>query len=258
MENLKNKRLGLEKKNNQGCVMKIVEYNSAKDLIVEFQDEHKFKVRGRFAHFQDGGIRNPYFKSVYGVGFTGNITTKRNGQDSKEYKTWHGMLERCFDEKYKIRYSTYKNVTCCDEWLCFENFYKWLHEQENFEKWLNREGWNLDKDILIKGNKIYSPETCTLVSEAINSLFIRRDEYRGEYPIGVHFHKAKNKFISQCAKNSKLINLGEYETSEEAFYAYKQYKENLIKEIANEEFKKGNITEKCYNAMMAYEVEITD
>ena len=145
--------------------------------------------------------------------------------------------------------------------MSYENFYEWLHKQENFNEWYNGDGWAVDKDILVKGNKVYSPETCCLVPQNVNVLFVTQKNNRGNLPIGVYYHKNQNKYIAQYnnkyLKNSQTY-LGSYDNSLEAFMEYKIYKENLIKTIAQKEYEKGNITQKCYEAMMRYEVEITD
>ncbi len=256
-------RLGEEKLNYQGCLMKIVEYNNTLNIIVEFQDEYKARVHTCYAQFRSGSIKNPYCISVYSHGIVGDkCPASINGKSIKEYKAWNDMLRRCYGnikgEKHKRNYG---DVTCCKEWFFYENFYEWLHKQENFNKWLNGERWNLDKDILVKGNKIYSPETCCLVPSNVNNLFTKRNIARGSLPIGVHKNKNKNnKYVAQCQNPfiHKYIVIGEYKTSEEAFQNYKIYKEDIIKQVAQNEYDKGNITKQCYDAMMNYEVEITD
>lgn len=252
-------RLGLTTTNNQGCLMKIVEYNNCDNIIVEFQDKHKATVHTKYGHFISGGVKNPYYPNVYGVGATGDkYPTNFNGKKIKEHNTWNGMLTRCFDDKTKEKYPTYKNVVCCKEWLLYDNFYEWVHNQSNLNKWLNGDRWALDKDILIKGNNIYSPETCCLVPQYINNLFAVQNSKRGCLPIGVS--KSKNKFLARCYNpiTNKRERLGLYLTPEDAFLAYKRYKENLVKQVAQIEFDKDNITSSCYDAMMKYEVEITD
>lgn len=252
-------RIGEERLNNQGCLMKIVKYNDAHDIVVEFQDEYNTKVHTSYRWFLDGGVKNPYYPSVLGVGIIGTKYPRSiNCKNVKEYEAWRSMLERCFNKKTKEKYPTYKDVTCCKEWLNFENFYEWLHSQKNFDKWLNNKNWCLDKDIIIKNNKIYSPDTCCLVPQNINKLFVRKNLKR-EFPIGIK--KENNKFSAKC--QNPFIGKAEYicmkDTKEEAFYfGYKPYKEAIIKKIAKEEYDKGNITKQCYNAMMNYEVEITD
>lgn len=255
----KESKIGLIATNNQGCLMKIVEYNNFHDITIEFQDVYKAKIHTNCTHFFKGDIRNPYFASVLGVGMIGNkYPAKVNGKDLKEYKAWHRMLERCYDKSIKRKRASYKNVTCCDDWLLYENFYEWLHEQENFDRWYNGRLWAIDKDILIKGNKIYSPETCCLVPLNVNNLFVKAGSNRGSTPIGVH--KQKGIYLALCNNplTKKQEYLGAYSTPEDAFLAYKTYKEDLIKQIAELEYSQGNITKQCYEAMMSYEVKITD
>lgn len=252
-------RIGEQNSNNQGCLMKIIVYNDANDMIVEFQDEHKAKVHTNYKSFKKGNVRNPFAISVFNVGIVGEkYPTKINRKHIKEYIAWSGMLERCFDKKYKEKRPTYKDVICCNEWLLFENFYEWLHNQENFDKWYNGERWHLDKDILAKGNKIYSPETCVLVPVNVNCLFAKNNTIRNNLPIGVRV--SGNKFCAYCQNpfTNKCEYIGTYLTPEEAFQAYKIYKEDIIKRVAQEEYDKGNISKECYEAMMNYKVEITD
>lgn len=252
------KRLGEENVNHQGCLMKIVEYNRVDDILVEFQDEYKGVVHTQYKSFVRGNVKNPYYPMMLGVGMLGSkYPSKINDITTKEYQAWKGMIYRCFDTQTKNRNLAYMDAICCKEWLCFENFYEWLHSQENFDKW-NDDKWTIDKDILVKGNKIYSPETCCLVPNNVNALFINKSNYRGDLPIGVK--RSHKSFIARCSNpiTGNREYLGSYSTPSHAFLAYKKYKEDLIEQIAQIEYDKGNITKKCYNAMMGYEVEITD
>lgn len=255
-----NERLGLERLNYQGCPMRIIEYIDNHNIIVEFQDEHKAKVHTNYDCFAMGETKNPYYPSVCGIGITGNkYPTRINNKRLKEYAVWTDMIKRCFDNKSRKNFSTYKDVTCCEDWLLYENFYEWLHKQDNFDKWLNGNRWAIDKDILIKGNKVYSPDTCCLVPNNVNSLFVKNDADRGDLPIGVH--KFRDKYCARCRnslKNNINEHIGVYSTVEQTFDAYKIFKENIIKCMAQIEYDNGNITKECYDAMMNYKVEITD
>ena len=260
-QKIKEERLGTTRLNKHNEEMKVIEYNSNADITVEFQDEYKTHVHTAWDNFVKGGVRNPYRKSIFGVGVIGEkYPISINSTFLKEYKTWAGILQRCFDSKKKIELPTYKEATICDEWLLYENFYEWLHNQENFDKWLNGDKWNIDKDIIVKGNKLYSPETCCLVPGYVNIIFTKRNNYRGDYPIGVYKPKNSNKYKARChvGTGEKDRTIGYFNTCEEAFNAYKNVKEKYIKEVAQEEYKLGNITKACYEAMMKYEVEITD
>jgi hypothetical protein len=260
MKSEKDNRLGEERLNFQGCLMRIVEYNRCTNIVVEFQDKYNARVHTDYSCFTSGRVKNPYYPSVYGVGITGNKYTVSLGDRvcTKEYITWNRMLSRCFDDKYKTMEPAYKDVTCCEEWLMFDNFWEWIHSQPNYDKWLNEEDWALDKDILLKGNKVYSSKFCCLVPRTINSILIKRDRDRGNLPIGVTKHG--DRFRARCENPilGKRKHIGVFDTAEEAFNAYKQYKENVIKQVAQIEFDSGNITKECYNALMKYEVEITD
>lgn len=252
-------RLFEENLSNEGYLMKIVQYNHCKDIVVEFQDEYKARVHTSYRWFTLGTIKNPYHPSVYGVGIVGNkYQTFINKKQTKEYLSWRRVLGRCFDENFKEQNQTYQNAICCKEWLYFENFYDWLHSQENFDKWLNGSQWAIDKDILIKGNKIYSPETCCLVPKNVNGLFVKCDALRNSLPIGVVKHGSG--YLVSCKNpfTSKHEYFGTHPTEEIAFNKYKKVKENFIKQVAEEELANGNIIKECYEAMMKYQVEITD
>ena len=255
---------------NEGCVMKIVEYNNALDIIVEFQDEHKYRLHTNYQAFKKGECKNPFYPSAHGHGYLGidkkgNVPKTKEFKDGKtvhtwEYNKWQSMLKRCFDNKYKEKKPTYKDITCCNRWLCFANFLEDFEILKQEYSWNEDEKLNLDKDILHKGNKIYSLENCVLVPDYINSLFIKNDAVRGQYPIGVCYRKGAKKYQAQCNINGKQISLGLYNTIEEAFNAYKIAKENEIKRIANECVSKGYITQesRLYNAMMGYQIGIDD
>ena len=255
---------------NEGCVMKIVEYNNNYDVIIEFQDEHKYRVHTQYSNFKNGQCKNPFFASVFGHGYygvdkNGNVPKTKEFKDGKlcstwEYNKWMNMLKRCFDNKYKEKRPTYKDTACCERWLYFANFLEDFEILKQEYSWNENEKLNLDKDILHKGNKLYSLENCVLVPDYINSLFIKRDAKRGEYPIGVCYNKGAKKYQAFCSINGKQISLGLYNTPEEAFNAYKQAKENEIKRIVNDCVSKGFMTKdsRLYKAMISYQIEIDD
>lgn len=263
-EKQKQERLGEEKPNNQGSIMKIIEYRNSNDIDIEFLDDFHYRVYGtRYRYFTIGNIKNPYYPTVCGVGITGvRYPVRINGIPTKEYNTWHHMIQRCFDKNMQEKSPTYKDVTCCKEWLLFENFYDWLHSQENFNEWYMGDSsmWALDKDILVKGNKTYSPETCCLVPQNVNTMFVKNNANRGELPIGVCKDKNTGKYASMCMNpiTGKSEWFGRHDTPLKSFYKYKLGKENIIKQVAQIEYDNGNIAEKCYRAMINYEVDIND
>lgn len=255
-------RTGEENINNFGSEMVIVEYRNARDIDVYFT-EHDYIFKGAaYKSFKKGEIRCPYEKRIYGKGCLGEGKHKvydENGKHTKSYRAWHHMMRRCYDPKYHEKHYTYINCTVSKEWLNFQNFGDWF--DDNYYE-IEGEQICLDKDILIKGNKIYSSETCIFVPNNINVLFIKRDKCRGEYPIGVYYNKRDKNFVTNCSiydykeNKRKTKNLGYYDTPQKAFEVYKQFKENYIKEAAD--YYKDKIPKKLYDAMYKYEVDIND
>ena len=245
-------RVGEKNYNSFGSEMIIIKHINASNIDVYFPKYNYVAKNKQYSKFKKGNIGCPYEPNIYG-GYLGEgeYKCKINGNVTKCYKTWYSMLRRCYDNKNQK--PTYIDCTVCEEWYNFQNFAKWY--EENYYE-IPNEKMHLDKDILFKGNKIYSPQTCIFAPQRINDLFVKSDKARGKYPIGVYYYKPTNKFKVQCNINSKRIGLGYYNNIEEAFSVYKEFKENYIKEIADEY--KNIIPIELYNAMYNYEVEITD
>jgi hypothetical protein len=237
-----------------GTPMKIIKYNSYADIIVEFQDDYRYTTNATYTSFKKSKIRNPYDKEYYGVGFLGRAYCKNEKYvDSLSFKTWSWILQRCYSEIALKRRPTYDGCSVCEDWLEYYNFKLWF--DENYYN-IPNEVMEIDKDILCKGNKVYSPSTCVFLPHCINSVFCKTDAKRGEFPIGVSYHKRVQKFSSTCVINNKQVHLGYYNTTKEAFYAYKKFKERYIKEIADKY--KIYIPKVLYDALYNYKVEITD
>jgi len=245
-EELKNLRLGEINKNKFGTLMKIIEYINSQKITIEFQDDNKYKVKTRYANFKNGAIANPFDKVICGVGYIGEW----GKSNTKSYNHWIHMINRCYDTK---EYLSYKDCEVCKEWHNFQNFNNWY--KENYYE-ITNEKMCLDKDILVKGNRLYSPETCVFVPEKINLLFVGSKKNRGIYPVGVRKTKNQKKYYASFSKNCKSIFLNTCVNPIEAFYIHKIKREEYIKEIA-EQYKQY-IPEKLYNTMINYEVEITD
>lgn len=252
-------RVGEKRLMNDGKEAEIIKYNGVRNIVVRFL-ETKEEVICQYSNFKNGRVKSHFTPTVYGVGIVGgDKITDDNGKIKREYNTWQHMLKRCYSDEFKKKRKTYKDCTVCDEWLYYPSFKKWYNE--NYYE-VNNEKMCLDKDILNKGNKIYSPETCVFVPERINTLFIKKNANRGGCPIGVSWHKRDKKYISRCnvldlkRKLVTIKHLGYYNTPEEAFNAYKIAKEDNIKQVAD--YYKDQIPQKLYEAMYRYEVEVTD
>ena len=194
-------------------------------------------------------------KLVFGVGFNDKTRpAKVDGKKVKEYALWQSMLRRCFIEKEQTRYPTYKGCNVSDNFLNYAYFYDWCQGQIGFGKVDDKgRSWCLDKDLLFVDNKTYSETACVFVPNEINVFFTDRGKARGEYPLGVYFNKASGKFKAQCTVNGKIKHLGYFNTPEEAFTAYKPFKDALCKQLALKW--QSEIDERLFNAMMNWSVK---
>lgn len=254
-------RIGERNINNFGSEMIIVEYRTNKDIDVYFPKYDWTFMGATYQSFKNGQIKCPYERTVYGVGYfgEGNYKASENRKHSRVYKTWNHILERCYSDKFQEKHPTYIGCEVSEEFHDFQNFGEW--DSENFYQ-IEGERMELDKDILVKHNKIYSPENCIYVPQTINLLFTKRQNDRGGNPIGVSYHKRDRIYQVNCnlinpkTGKSKGKYLGYYETQEKAFEIYKYYKERNIKQVAD--YFKGLIPEILYDALYNYEVEIDD
>ena len=149
--------------------MKIIRYGACDDIDVQFLDEHGYiYYHNVYTNFKKGQIKNPYDRNIFGVGYIGDgkYGTGDAVKRTKEEYVWRGMLERCYGDKYKDVHSAYYDkCIVCEEWHNFQNFAEWY--TQNFYQ-VGTERMHLDKDILVKGNKFYSPDTCLIVPQRIN------------------------------------------------------------------------------------------
>lgn len=192
-----------------------------------------------------------------GIYTKGKYKAKENSVHTKEYKLWFAMLARCYSEDYQKRQPTYIGCTVSENFKNFQFFAEWCNNQVGF----GLEGWQLDKDILVKGNKVYSEDTCCFVPKVVNNLFTLSGKARGLQPIGVHIDdtgRSRKLYKAACTsfETGKYKNLGRYSSALEAHLVYKEYKEAQVKLVAN--LWKDKIDIRVYNALMLYGVEITD
>lgn len=169
----------------------------------------------------------------------------------KKARLWNDMNTRCYNDKLHDRFPQYSD--CEVKFSSKEDFYKWV--DENYYT-IDGEIIDLDKDILVKGNKDYGRDTCIFAPHSINTLFLSNKKGRGKYPIGVSYDKDRNKYRADFSFNGNRIHLHRWNTPEEAFIEYKAYKEAFIKAVADRY--KDKIPQKLYDAMYAWKIEITD
>lgn len=230
--------------------MKVVGYRNNKDIDVLFNDGTLVKKCYYYA-FLNGEIKNNNTPIIYNIGFVGYgpYMTRIYGKQTLSYVIWKNLLNRCYRPDRQVKHISYVDCIIHSDWHNFQVFAEWF--DENYI-----EGFEIDKDILIKRNKIYGPETCCFVPSEINKLFTNRKSKRGKYFVGVTFHKKINKYMACININGIQKHLGYFFDEIEAFNAYKKAKENNVKVVANK-FKK-QITLKCYNALMNWTIDIND
>ena len=232
---------------------KILKYNGSKDVEIQFINTG-FETIATLGNIKNGKVKDLYLPSVYGVGIIGTkYPSEVNRVKTKEYVLWLNMFQRCYSTTLKKRNPTYEGCEVSNNFKYFEYFYEWCHKQIGF----NNEGWQLDKDLLIKGNKVYSEDFCVFIPSDINLLLTKSTASRGEYLIGVSWCKTNKAFKAQVSRSKgKSEYLGLFKTETEAYNAYKIAKESFVKEQANEW--KSQIDHRAYEALMNYTVEITD
>lgn len=236
--------------NRYGCEAEVIKYESAKKVTIRFLDDFGYELTTDADSLKKIGFKNPYHPTVCGVGYLGHgkHPAKVKGKDTTAYQRWNSMLSRCY-ENGPGRYEPYIGCSVCPEWLNFQNFAEW-HSKQPFI-----EGTQIDKDILKKNNRVYSPENCRLVPTEINKALTGGKKVRElNLPTGVGI--SGKKFSVYITTSSKQRYLGLYDTPEEAFLVYKAAKELHIRELA-EKYKDALVPE-IYEAMMNWEVLITD
>lgn len=251
-------RTGEEGVNNFGSKMIIVRYRRNDDVDIYFPEYNWTAKNTTYDNFKRGEIKCPYEPRVYGKGYIGEGKYKagENGKMTKYYNTWHSMLRRCYDSKSQEKHPTYKGCYVEYHFHNFQNMGEWL--DENYYE-VSGEKMALDKDILKHGNKVYSRDTCLIVPERINSLFTYKQKKVVNHNLPHGITPNGNVYKVRCYDgNNKRIYLGAYKTIEEAFDAYKEFRESVIKQVAYEYYSKGLIPKKVYDALYNYKVLITD
>lgn len=242
--------------NKLGYEFQIIEYNNPHDLTIKFKN---------------GIIKHTDVAHITTV--TDTISIQRNMgcyhsqpiHNRLAYKYWVWLCNRAIYKNGKL---AYHDIQVCQEWYDFSNFEKWF--EENYYEIPNCRRMELDKDILIKNNKIYQPNACCFVPQEINSLLVSKNlktikhhfdkntsPTNQELPVGVTWCNDKNKYRASLNLGKGVVkNLGRFNTIQEAFECYKQAKENRIKEVANQY--KDDLPLHIYNALINFKIEIDD
>ena len=234
-------RIGLIKKNNFGTDMRIIKNISCDKVLIQFQDQHKCEKEIYWMNFKSGNVKNPYDVSVLGKGYVGDgkyLTRNSKGKRTVEYSVWTSMMDRCYGKRE--RYPAYIDCEVCEEWLNYQNFAKWY--KENYYP-LGTERMHLDKDILVKGNRLYSPETCLIIPQRVNMIFMTKEK-------GVDADLPNAIKRSVKGYNSSYIGkyLGNFKTLDEAIKKHDTAKREHVKQLIKEYGDK--LPPKVHNAIL--------
>lgn len=184
-------------------------------------------------------IRN---KKVFGVGVADIKTT---GENLKAYTAWKSMISRCYSDKVQAYRPTYQGCSVCHEWTIFSEFKKWFDENYIY-------GYELDKDILNEGNKVYCPQYCCFVPPMLNSLISSKKRNKGSI-IGTYY-LGSGRYKSMIRKHGHQIYLGTFNSQAEAFRIYKLEKELYISQVALDYFNNSMIGYNVLKALLEYRV----
>lgn len=186
---------------------------------------------------------------VYGIGIyeKGRHPASLNNRLTKPYKQWSSMLHRCYSPLSLRDFPTYKDVTVSGIFLEYQLFAEWFCDNYT-------DGWRLDKDILIPGNKIYQDDRCCFVPHIINAQLNHCRVSRGEFPAGVSFDRRANKYSSKISRDGVTINLGLFDSPDLARAKYLSAKKDQMKNLADQF--KAQLSPEIYSAICNYPVEV--
>lgn len=237
-----------------GTSCQVIEYINSSHIKVKWLDSSGYEMLTQSARLKTGKLKSPFTPTVMGVGYlgVGDYKVKKEGVLTKEYMLWNSILNRCYNPKVLAVRSTYTDKRVCESWHNFQTFADWAVSQNGF----GTVGWHLDKDLLLKGNKVYSPETCCFVPSEVNAALTNNKACRGEFPIGVCFDENSGKFQASCNNGTRQVNLGRFSTPEKAFAVYKAAKEQNLRELAH--LYRNEISTSAHYALVNYTVEVTD
>lgn len=245
--------IGREYQTNYSGKCFVVDAKSSYDMTVMFYDGHCSKVYK--GNLDKGKVYNPYYKGnlIHGVGVFDRPKIIDKVSCTKIRTMWYNMLERCYCEKFHKKQPTYAGMTVSEDWKVFSKFERDVKEMVNFEKCLT-ENWALDKDSVVVGNKVYSKDTCCFIPQRLNSKLSTLTNLE-TYGSGCSM-LPYGSYRVLVGGHGKFFQVGYFKTPEEAFSAYKIAKEEHIKVLANKW--KDKIDPRAYEALINYQVEITD
>ena len=217
-------------------------------ILVRFNDSNAHEVTTDAGILMKGNVKNPYTPMCCGVGYigVGEFTSKKH---ALAYAAWRDMLRRCYDSKVQDKMPTYVGCSVHLDWHNFQNFAKWYTRHDYYDM-----GYHLDKDLLIRGNKIYSKDTCSLVPARINTILTNLSSSKSKKLTGVTYQEDKGLFQARIRNSGIVRNLGFFETEIEAHNAYVKGKERIVKMVALEH--RYDMEESVFKSLMDWRFEL--
>lgn len=241
-------KVGDKFKINNGGIVEVIKYNRFNDVLIKHLDDHGYISSVHVHNLKRGCVRNPYFPAYYGVGYlgVGEYKVFVGNKHTPAYAAWHMMMHRVYSEEVHKIEPTYAECSVCSDWHDFQNFAEWYYKEPNSQT----RGFQLDKDLMVLGNKVYGPTFCSFIPQEVNSLLNASDRSRGDLPQGVV--KDGRMFKARLGKGKTRVHLGNYPTEQQAFEVYKKAKEEYVKEVANRN--KDVLHPKVYENLMNWEL----
>ena len=215
--------------NNSGDEYTITAVTSSNNIAIRYNDLHQYECITTAKHIREGRLKNPYAPSVHVVGYmgVGPYVASINRTKTLEYHIWSGILERCYSANRSVNHQTYLNCRVCNEWHNFQIFAHWYVTHPDYGK-----GYDIDKDVMVPGNTLYSPSTCCMLPSVINKALVGRHDTR-ELPTGVYYNTNKTRYVVKLRKNNEMIHGGTYDDPILAGQIYHALKSEYLSELAN-------------------------
>lgn len=240
-------RTGEVSYNKQRSKMTIIKYISVNEIIIQFDDG--YTTKNCYTNFKKGLIKNPLDKTIYGIGYLGLFDYDINFSQYKSYQVWKDMLYRCYNNKSK----NYSKCSVCKEWFSFKNFKSWF-DCNYYE--VEKESMHLDKDILCKNNKIYSPTTCCFVPQTLNQIFQTHNRRNKKLPIGIIKNNKRYYISLHNTFTNKSVSGGGFDTIEDAVNYRVVLKRQYIYDLS--QYYKNKIPKILYDKLIEYSKNYVD
>lgn len=225
----------------------VIKYEGKTKITVIFKENMNYEIITSSKTLRAGHILNPYFARYFEFGYLGVGEYKMcdNKKSTPSYTAWKFLLLRLFSEDRLSSNPTYRGCSICKEWANFQIFSEWFYSHSSYGL-----GYEIDKDLLVQGNKHYSPETCVMIPQEINKAL--KTVQVNTVVAGVRKRTNTKGYQVRVTENGKRRHVGEFYTVEEASTIYVQAKERYIKNKALEWA--NRIEWKAFKALMEWEV----